>query len=304
VQLSLNAPFILQAFLSRKYFYKFDIDIHGDEEMKGLKDYEIKFMELMEKISSGAKIEISKSGTSVRYYPGILFNNGGVEFEFDCGIERGIGYFLEPLICLGFFGKTNLEITLTGVTNDEIDLSVDYFSQNFLPLLKNFGIETIPQIKILKRGFKPLGGGEIHLSVSFVKFLKTISQMNKGKIKRIRGTAYASKVAIQTLNRMISSAREIFNDYIPDVWIYSDYYKGNKAGLSSGYGMSLTAESNSGGYIGVEEIFKIDKGAGDEENLPEMTGKRCALRLLDEIYYVSINFEIIKINKKIFRVDF
>ena len=289
-QPSLKDLFTLQAFIliikTNLLLKKLSSDIHGDEEIKGLKDYEVKFLELIEKISSGAKIEIAKSGTSVRYYPGIIFNNGGVDFEFDCGTERGIGYFLEPIICLGLFGKTNLEITLQGVTHEEADISVDYLSQNFLPQLKNFGVEMAPQIKVLKRGFKPLGGGEIHLSLSFVKFLKGLELKNKGKIKRIRGVACASKVAIQTLNRMISSAREIFNDYIPDVWIYSDYLKGNKGGLSNGYAISLTAESNSGGYIGVEEVFKLGKNAGDEENLPEITGKRCALRLLDEIYYV------------------
>ena len=176
---------------------------------------------------------------------------------------------------------------MQGLTNEENDISVDYLIQNLLPIIKNFGIDNPPQIKILKRGFKPDGGGEVHLSVGITKFLKSLDLTKKGKIKRIRGIAYAAKVSIQTLNRMITSAREVFNDYIPDVWIYSDYYKGNKAGLSSGYGLSITAESNSGGYIGVDEIFKVDQGAGVDENLPETIGKKCALRLLDEIYYVK-----------------
>lgn len=255
-----------------------------------MRNYEIKFLDLLEKISSGAKIEIGKSGQSLRYYPGIIYNNGGINFEFDCGLERGIGYFLESLISLALFGKSSLEITLTGVTNEEYDISPDYLSQTFVPLFKNFGIETVPQIKILKRGFQPSGGGEVHLSVGLIKFMKAISLANKGKIKKIRGIAYAAKVSIQTLNRMISSAREVFNDYIPDVWIYSDYYKGNKGGLSSGFGISLVAESNEGGFIGVEEIFKLEEGAGSEDNLPEAIGKKCALKLLDEIYYVIFNF--------------
>lgn len=241
---------------------------------------------MLEKISTGTKIEIGKSGQSLRYYPGILINNNGMEIEMDCGIERSLGYFIEPLICLALFGKQNLEITLKGVTNDEIDVSVDYLIQTFIPLLKNFGMENPPQIKILKRGFKPLGGGEVHISLNFVKFLKAVDFSNKGKVKKIRGIAYASKIAIQSLNRMISSVREVFNDYLSDVWIYSDYNKGNKAGLSSGYGISLIAENLNGAVVGVDEVFKIDKLSNDEENLPENIGKRCALRLLDEIYYV------------------
>jgi RNA 3'-terminal phosphate cyclase-like protein len=44
-------------------------------------------------------------------------------------------------------------------------------------------------------------------------------------IKRIRGNAVVSKVSIDYANKMISKLREIFNDFIPDVWIYSDQVK-------------------------------------------------------------------------------
>lgn len=36
---------------------------------------------------------------------------------FDCGLSRAIGYFLEPLVVLGLFGKKSLEIKLKGINN-------------------------------------------------------------------------------------------------------------------------------------------------------------------------------------------
>lgn len=51
-------------------------------------------------------------------------NNNDIEFEFDCGLERAISYYLEPIMILSLFGKANLKIILKGITNDEIDLSV------------------------------------------------------------------------------------------------------------------------------------------------------------------------------------
>jgi RNA 3'-terminal phosphate cyclase-like protein len=39
----------------------------------------------------------------LRYVPGVIA--GGAGLEHDCGTERGIGYFLEPLVCLALFGK-------------------------------------------------------------------------------------------------------------------------------------------------------------------------------------------------------
>lgn len=55
-------------------------------------------------------------------------------------------------------------------------------------------------------------------------------------IKRIRGTVIASKVSASFLNRMISKSREIFNDYIPDVWIYSVLVKNSQDHF---YGITL-----------------------------------------------------------------
>lgn len=101
-----------------------------------------------------------------------------------------------------------------------------------------------------------------------------------------RGVACASKVSPQIINRIVNSARNVLNDYIPDVWIYSDYYKGLKAGNSPGYSVNLIAESTSGSLISADEC--LEEGLDREENLPEEIGDRVALRLLDELFYVLI----------------
>lgn len=83
--------------------------------------------------------------------------------------------------------------------------------------------------------------------VPFVKFLRAIKLKSIGKIKRIRGVCSGSRVNPSILNRIITSARGIFNDYLPDVYIYTDFHKGgNKEGSSPGYSISLIAEFNNG----------------------------------------------------------
>lgn len=44
--------------------------------------------------------------------------------EHDCSVLRGIGYYLEGLLCLAPFMKHPLKIVLRGVTNDQVDPSV------------------------------------------------------------------------------------------------------------------------------------------------------------------------------------
>ena len=47
------------------------------------------------------------------------------QIEHDCNAGRGIGYYLEPLLSLGAFCKTPLNVTLKGVTNNRTDPSPD-----------------------------------------------------------------------------------------------------------------------------------------------------------------------------------
>lgn len=52
------------------------------------------------------------AGTKLKYKPGVLM--GGKHLVHDCGASRSIGYFLEPLVVLGLFGKKPLSIRLKG----------------------------------------------------------------------------------------------------------------------------------------------------------------------------------------------
>jgi RNA 3'-terminal phosphate cyclase len=63
------------------------------------------------------------SGTTVYYKPGFIV---GGKVDHDCGKERGVGYFLELLVCLAPFGKEPLRATLSGITNhsDNYDMTV------------------------------------------------------------------------------------------------------------------------------------------------------------------------------------
>lgn len=55
-------------------------------------------------------------------------------------------------------------------------------------------------------------------------------------VKWIRGNVIISKLSVDYSTKMVSKLREIFNDYIPDVWIYSDLIKNGKERF---FGVSL-----------------------------------------------------------------
>lgn len=54
---------------------------------------------------------------------------------FDCGLEWSVTYFIEPILILGLFSKNSLELTFKGITNDNIDISIDCVRNGLIPFL-------------------------------------------------------------------------------------------------------------------------------------------------------------------------
>ncbi|CAG8609653.1 4601_t:CDS:2, partial [Ambispora leptoticha] len=111
--------------------------IRSDDENPGLRDFEASFLRLLEKVTNGSVIEISYTGTSVLYKPGVI--TGG-KISHDCGTARAIGYYLEPMIAIAPFAKSPFNLTLSGITNDNVDVSVDLIRTVTLLQLRRFGV--------------------------------------------------------------------------------------------------------------------------------------------------------------------
>jgi len=180
-------------------------NIRDKEEYPGLRPFEASFLRLIESLTNGCQIEINETGTALRYAPGIII--GGNSIEHDCGSTRSIGWFIEGILPLLPFAKKSTEITFTGITNDDIDLSIDTLRFIHIPLLSLFGIKDGVSLELTSRGSAPLGGGKAILTCANVRELRPINLIDEGFIKRIRGIAYTSRVSPQNANRIVDGAR-------------------------------------------------------------------------------------------------
>jgi RNA 3'-terminal phosphate cyclase-like protein len=84
------------------------------------------------------------------------------------------------------------------------------------------------------------------------------------------------KLSPQVINRVIESARSLLNEFIPDVYIYTDAAKGAESGKSPGFGLSLVAESTTGVLLAAEHMST----PGD---VPEDLGRKTAKLLYRQI---------------------
>ena len=231
-------------------------DIRVNDQNPGVRDYEASLLRLLDKLTNGMKVEINETGTTLKYKPGIV--TGGRRISHDCGTARAIGYFLEVVIPICLFAKKPVDLTLTGITNDETDVSVDTIRTVTLPMIKRqFGVDDGLALTIVKRGVAPGGGGEINIKLPIAKELKNVDWTDEGMVKRVRGVAFTLRVSPQTGNRLVDASRGVLNDFLPDVYIFTDHHPGDaKNGqrnkTSPGFGLSLVAETTSGCLLSVD----------------------------------------------------
>ncbi|CUS10358.1 unnamed protein product, partial [Tuber aestivum] len=254
----------------------------------GLTSYEFSLLRLLDSLTNGTFIEISLTGTTLLYKPGLITGNNGL------------------LALLAPFSKNAFSVTLKGgvitsATTD--DYSVDTFRTAVLPVYAGFEITRGIEVRTLVRSSGPLGAGEVHfLHGHQVRLPKTLHIQNSGRVKRIRGVSYSTGVSAGNNARMIEVARGVLNRFIADVYVFSDVSKaqivpadygkegaaekaaGNTKGRAGGktkktgvgFGISLVAETSLG------TTYVADAFAGPAE-AAEDVGKRAAVMLLEEI---------------------
>ncbi|KAH8676300.1 RNA 3'-terminal phosphate cyclase/enolpyruvate transferase [Xylariales sp. PMI_506] len=276
----------------------------------GLAPHEVSFLRLIEAVTNGSSMQISYTGTTMTYHPGLITgaapgvgagDGDVIEHHLPATCTRGITYFLIPLCQLAPFSKSHMNVRFSGpgvITSatDTGDLSVDSFRTAILPLYDLFGIPAARiELRVLQRscpGPRGVGGaGVVELRfASQVRLPKTLHlNRHPGRIKRIRGVAYATGVSASNNARIIHAAREVLNPLVADIHVAAQYDQApliatsdkstNKRRLGIGFGLSLVAESSSVGVIYSADVVAPAEGGV----VPEDIGKRCAYQLLETI---------------------
>ena len=287
-------------------------DIRASSQTPGLQEHEASLLRLIEKVTNGCSIVINETGTRLRYRPGFVIGGSanGDTLVHDCGSShaaKSIGWFLEVIVLICIFGKYPLDIRLTGVTNDGMDVGVDFWRAVTMPLVRGVvwgegdgkmeglseRVQGVFEVKVEKRGLRPGGGGEVRVRVGVTKGkIPPVSLLEEGLVKRVRGIAYGCRVSPSMTNRLVDGARGVLNALLPDVYIFTDHMSGEKAGKSPGYGLLLVAETTSGRMVGVEVVGgereslspgSEKKDGGQSQRVPEDVGKEGACMLLEEV---------------------
>ncbi|KAK3330402.1 RNA 3'-terminal phosphate cyclase/enolpyruvate transferase [Apodospora peruviana] len=277
----------------------------------GLAPHEISFLRLLEAVTNGSVIDVSYSGTTITYQPGLITGTvpgagassvgDVIDHTLPANCNRGVTYFLLPLALLAPFSKAHMNVrfsgpgVITSATHGTGDISVDTFRTAILPLYGLFGIPPARiELRVLSRSCAGPGGrgggGVVELRfASQVRLPKTLHLNRRpGRIRRVRGVAYCTGVSASHNARMITAARGVLNPLVSDIHVAAQYDpapligdKGaaTKKKIGIGFGLSLVAESSADGVLYAADAVAPPEGGV----VPEDIGMRCAHQLLEII---------------------
>jgi RNA 3'-phosphate cyclase len=125
-------------------------------------------------------------------------------YTFDIGTAGSMTLVFQACLLSAFHSSAPLTIVLRGGTDVRWAPSWDYFTHVFLPLISKIGIKT--DIKLLKRGYYPTGGGEASLTIHPVKKLLPFSAQEPQSFTELSGIIHRANLPDHISIRMKHAA--------------------------------------------------------------------------------------------------
>ena len=136
-------------------------NIRAGRKKPGLKAQHLNAIKALEEICGAETNKISLGSTELHFKPGKL--KRGI-YDINIGTAGSISLLLQALVLPCMFAPGKITLNVKGGTCGKWQAPVDYLQNVLLPHLQRFPQKI--ELKVLKRGYFPKGGGEINLQIS------------------------------------------------------------------------------------------------------------------------------------------
>ncbi len=198
-------------------------------------------------------------------------------FEFNIGTAGSVTLVLQALLPVLLFADHPSRVTIIGGTDVPWSPPIDYMIFVFKHNLWLFGGKI--EVKLLRRGHYPRGGGRVVVEVEPVKdYLKPINIVKHKGIVAVRGKSHAVRLPKHVAERQAHAASAVIAEKLGlEPLIDIEYYeRGRDPHLGPGSGIVVYAESRSGTRLGADSLGEKGKPA-------EKVGREAALKLVEDI---------------------
>ncbi|MDP2940075.1 MAG: RNA 3'-terminal phosphate cyclase [Candidatus Omnitrophota bacterium] len=248
------------------------INIRLKREKPGLKPQHLTVLKTLEKLFEAKTTGLEIESQEISFIPQKK-EIPKQTLDVDIGTAGAIGLFLQPILLVAAFKSQGLSLKIKGGTTGLGAVPVEYYPNCLIPILSRFGLNA--DLKILRRGYYPKGGGLVSVNINPLKDRKPIDLTKQGELVGIRGKSQASLdlMGRDVAKRQANAAEEVLKkNFSCEIQIDAEYLDT----LSTGSEVNLYAHFDSFTILGADVRGEIGK-------LAEKVGLEAARKLKAEI---------------------
>lgn len=244
-------------------------NIRAGRPQPGLMPQHLNAILALHKISK-AEVDGLKIGSEeISFIPDVLQEG---DFQIKVGTAGSITLILQAFMIPAGFAPGPVKICLKGGTDVRWAPPVDYLQNVTLPILRSIGHQV--DLKLLKRGYYPRGGGKLQANIIPVNNFKPF-QIHDLQVDYIRGASHSTKLPRHVAIRQALAAEKKIKLAGYDAQIEIDT-KGDA--LGPGSGIVLWSEFEGKTYHPLGRVG--GSSLGEPGKRAELVGKDAATELL------------------------
>jgi len=250
------------------------LNVRAKRIKPGLRPQHLAAAESVAKLASARARGLHVGSRKVSFDP-TRISSGSM--RFDIGTAGSTTLVLQALVPPMCFASGPVEAHLIGGTNNPLAPPVEFLRQVLQPALAKMGCRL--EVDLVRRGFYPVGKGELRASCYPISRVKPIQITEFGSMEGITGLVYSSGLPSHIPRRIAASAKEHLAKYgFPDVTLEIEETQPGDArsSQSPGCGIILAAHLTSCGVLSGDSLGRPGKTS-------ETVGQEAAQRLLEQL---------------------
>jgi RNA 3'-terminal phosphate cyclase (ATP) len=218
-------------------------NIRANRPKPGLAAQHLHAVKAVERLSRGETEGLALRSTHLIFTPGEL---RGFEGDIDIGTAGSITLLLQCLIPVALFADRETSVKITGGTDVNWSPPIDFYTQVFLPALKEIGCDINVDLK--RRGYYPKGDGLVDVHVTPSERLKGFAVPKPEHTSVIESISHSSGLPAHVAERQANAANRSLKEAGYDTKIKTEIEERTKR--TTGSGITLWCGYKSGSALG------------------------------------------------------
>jgi len=217
-------------------------NIRKNRPKPGLKAQHLKGLEVVKEFCNAEVIGANIGSMEVIFKPNKIEIENFVKINI--GTAGSISLLIQTILPILIFSKKEINVEIIGGTSGLGSPNIEYTKYVFLNVLKKMGVNA--ELKIVRQGFFPKGGGKVILQVKPINKLNPIKIVNREELKRAFGIVIVSKLPKSFAEKFIYFVNKNLNRNI-------EFSVFNENALSKGFSSTIVFEYES--YVAGFDIY-------------------------------------------------